>query len=76
MDCYDPIAHVYYQHHDEYVGPRSDLRGRCVRCGAVTDPTIAGPSQAELVRQRAEARRRWEDGCETAADLRRLGLMS
>jgi hypothetical protein len=31
--CRDRSAGADYPWHEEYVGPRPDLRGRCVRCG-------------------------------------------
>lgn len=74
--CFDRSSNVRYPHHAEYVGTRSDLRGRCVRCHEVTDASIAGPSPAELMAQHDAAYRRWAEGVETAEDRAILGYMS
>lgn len=49
MECYDASTHVYYPHHEEYVGPRSDLRGRCVRCREITDAAKAKAASASAL---------------------------
>jgi hypothetical protein len=74
MECYDAGASVYYPRHQEYVGPRSELSGRCCRCLEVVDAALAARGAAINAesRRRDEARARWDAGEETADDCRLL----
>ena len=70
MECYDAGTHVYYLHHEEYVGPRLDLTGRCVRCHEVTDHAAAAAADRERAAQATwdAAYSRWMEDCDSRSD--------
>ena len=70
MQCFDPSTHVYYPHHEPYVGSRDDLAGRCIRCREVLDAERAAAAAARLDAQARfdSAYARWMERREDAAD--------
>lgn len=55
--CRDRSTNVRYPCHAEYVGTNSLARGRCERCGEITDPQLAAAADREIERQRLERER-------------------
>jgi len=63
---------VYYPCHEEYVGPRSDMKGLCVRCHEAVDPNSAAAirlAKAADWRRQEEAERRMAEKGEEEEEM-------
>ena len=46
--CYDPLTGTHYPRHEEYVGHRWEMQGKCCRCYEVTDEKLAAACRRRI----------------------------